>query len=314
MEHLQKVNHENIVRILGWVKWSFAIGIVLEYCEGGNLRDLLLDRSVPLDVPILVSLLSKTAKALDACHSLPSKRLIHGDVKPENVLLSKTLVPKLCDFGSAELATLGSSTTVNPAARSKREKIEYTPHYTAPEKLIDFAMKPTKELDVYAFAILMHMVLTRQIPYPTENPGLLDTIRAGARPGCQIIRERNQILNVRDKAVVEELEALMKRSWNQNPSARPTMVEVSRILQRLLDQQDPEVIEQQVAGVLRQMNLQDREQRERSQFIPLHQFCAQTSSFAGNKLLTINIPCIYCPILYWAHKFCKSLVCHVENC
>nr|CAB3265595.1 receptor-interacting serine/threonine-protein kinase 1-like [Phallusia mammillata] len=283
MEHLQKADHENVVRVFGYVKWSFAMGIVMEYYKGGNLKELLQDTSKELGLAVRVRILYEIASAMAFCHNLPDKRLIHQDLKPENVMFSKELHCKIIDFGGAELATYSISANVNPLARSKKERPQFTPYYTAPEKLKDLTMKPRKQHDVYAFSMITYWTLTRKAPYPRltqeERRELLEEIKKGKRPDCQEIHDWIQTLDGEDKEIAEQLQLLMKRCWDQDPTKRPTMTEIKEELKTRLDQQKTTKLLSQVLTTLTQMGSDEQPQVSEGQSVPLHYFSTRAGNF-----------------------------------
>jgi len=120
----------------------------MEYVDGGNLHDFLHDRehstvawSVRLNIAFGV------VSALAYIHNFKAKKsYCHGDIKPENVLLTKTMQVKLADFGSARLihATGASSTTTTSVG-----KPQYTLIYVAPELLDDDSPDQNPMMDMY---------------------------------------------------------------------------------------------------------------------------------------------------------------------
>jgi serine/threonine protein kinase len=97
------MHHPNIVRILA-VNQDKTTGqyyIVMEFVEGGNLRDFLVIRK-KLDVKEALVLLDECSSALAYAYT---RGLTHRDLKPTNVLIASLGVAKLVDFGLAEIAT-----------------------------------------------------------------------------------------------------------------------------------------------------------------------------------------------------------------
>ena len=93
-----RLSHPNIVQILNVDRDGEGLYLVLELMEGGNLRELI--RTSPLQLPIALAYLRQMLQALEHAHE---HGLLHRDVKPENILLTKAGVPKLADFGLAWL-------------------------------------------------------------------------------------------------------------------------------------------------------------------------------------------------------------------
>nr|CAB3265603.1 receptor-interacting serine/threonine-protein kinase 1-like [Phallusia mammillata] len=237
----------------------------MEYCEGGALRELLCNNS-SLGIALCVRLLLQTAKAIKHCHGLPDKSLIHCDLKPGNILLTKDLNCKLADFGAAELVSIDSL-----RKRSKNESPQYTRIYTAPEKLKNFFMTPTKEIDIYAFGITMYVLLICDGLFdPSGDTTLMfDAIKNGQNLDCAKIEEMITTLNQKDRKVVEELQKLMKRCWQYLPAKRPNISEIVDILQQQFEKYSRSEIKQQVERILKNINSNDHSQANRANYISL---------------------------------------------
>jgi serine/threonine protein kinase len=91
-----RLSHTHIVPILSIDSDGQGPYLVLEYMEGGSLRQLL--RQGHLQLPVALAYLRQLLQALQHAHQ---QGLIHRDVKPENILLSRAGLPKLADFGLA---------------------------------------------------------------------------------------------------------------------------------------------------------------------------------------------------------------------
>ncbi len=91
--------------------------------------------------------------------------IIHGDIKPANILLDESFTPKIGDFGAAR-----SLTTKYPSVRGST-------NWMAPELLTelhdDHATAPTKECDYFSFGVLAYLMLSGKHPYRYEHPSSL---------------------------------------------------------------------------------------------------------------------------------------------
>ncbi|XP_035240567.1 cyclin-dependent kinase-like 1 isoform X2 [Anguilla anguilla] len=141
-----KLKHVNLVNLLEVFRRKRRLHLVFEFCEQTVLNEL--DRH-PRGVPeaLLKSIVWQTLQAVNFCHM---HSCIHRDVKPENILLTKSGIIKLCDFGFARILTgPGDDYTDYVATR----------WYRAPELLVgDTQYGPP--VDVWAlgcvFAELLH--------------------------------------------------------------------------------------------------------------------------------------------------------------
>lgn len=94
-------------------------------------------------------LLYETTSALEYLHfDNPNRSFVHGDLKPQNVLLSKDLTVKLADFGSTEIEKAVGVTSVSINIKPNRQ---HTPFYTAPEFLKDPFLPKNCSMDVYRY-------------------------------------------------------------------------------------------------------------------------------------------------------------------
>jgi NIMA (never in mitosis gene a)-related kinase len=105
-EVLAHMNHPHIVKYYqSFVHRDSVVCIVMEYCEGGDLQQLLRSRAgEPFPEDEAVGMVAQIALALQYCHT---RRILHRDLKPSNVYLTKTGLLKLGDFGMAR--TLGKT-------------------------------------------------------------------------------------------------------------------------------------------------------------------------------------------------------------
>ncbi|KTG36096.1 hypothetical protein cypCar_00012618, partial [Cyprinus carpio] len=98
---LKQLKHVNLVNLLEVFRRKRRLHLVFEFCEQTVLNEL--DKH-PRGVPEaqLKNIVWQTLQAVNFCHK---HNCIHRDVKPENILLTKTGVIKLCDFGFARILT-----------------------------------------------------------------------------------------------------------------------------------------------------------------------------------------------------------------
>lgn len=157
------LDHPNILPVLDYGLMSKPHGnpfLVLPYCTGGSLRDLLRDRSFyPLKT--VLPLLEQIAAALDYAHA---SGFIHGDVKPENVLLSSDRKHVyLSDFGMSNVFAIQERfSTVTHDHQGG------TTAYLSPEQISEGQRTPLS--DIYAFAVTAYELLTGHIPFDPKLP------------------------------------------------------------------------------------------------------------------------------------------------
>ena len=168
-EALSRLNHPNIVKILGTINEKGHHYIVMEFVSGGSLRDLI-DKvgSLPIDRVLSISL--ELADALTRAHHL---KIIHRDLKPGNVLLAEDGTPRLTDFG---IAYMGDRTRI-----THEGALTGTYAYLSPElcngELLD------GRSDIWSLGVLMYEMLTGQRPFAGKNgPAILMSIMSQSVP------------------------------------------------------------------------------------------------------------------------------------
>ncbi|CAK8681970.1 unnamed protein product [Clavelina lepadiformis] len=241
--HLQQANHDNIVRVYGWTQWPKAVAIIMEYLPAGNLKAILMDEDVVLGPLLRARFGAEISNGLAFIHNLfDNKRLLHGDIKPENILMTEDLHCKIGDFGAAQLSSYTGSTTT--ARYKAKDSVQMTLLYAAPERLQDISTKLTPKYDTYSYGMTLHMILAREMPIDVGTPleTFTDRVIEGQRPSVQSIHEYIQGLGDEgtgeDAAMIRVLNEEMIRCWQQDPADRPTMTEVKDRLQSQLQNRD----------------------------------------------------------------------------
>jgi eukaryotic-like serine/threonine-protein kinase len=146
-----RLRHPHIIPIL-----DFGISpqdmpfLVMEYATGGTIRDRFW-HGMSLPLPEIVTYTAQLASALQFAHS---RRLIHRDVKPENILLSSDGTVLLSDFGIAKMMEQSSTMSHNAQAG--------TPAYMAPEQ---GQGEPCPASDQYALAVVVYEWLAARRPF-----------------------------------------------------------------------------------------------------------------------------------------------------
>lgn len=162
LEMVSALDHANILPVLDRGQSESGAFLVLPYMEGGNLRRMLDGRSF-CPMPDLLPLLRQVAAGVDHAHSVG---VIHGDIKPENILLGGSpRVARLADFGVARhfvvedtVATWGGIT--RPPAGSSA--------YLSPEQLLKNEQSPRS--DLYSLALVAYELLTGRLPFDLKAP------------------------------------------------------------------------------------------------------------------------------------------------
>jgi len=146
---LLKVQHRNLVSLLGCCASSGQKMLVYPYFPNGSLDHILFNRekSVQLDWPRRYQIIIGLARGLLYLHEESPVKIIHRDIKASNVLLDDKLNPKISDFGMARLFLEDDLTHVNTF------KISGTYGYMAPEYAMNGYL--STKTDVFSFGILV---------------------------------------------------------------------------------------------------------------------------------------------------------------
>lgn len=178
---VSKLQHANIVTIYEHFSHDGRHVIATEYVEGETLRQLL--RRGPLDWREVTRISVQIAAALEAAHHAG---VIHRDIKPENVMLQKSGMVKVLDFGIAkyigqiEQTERGSSPEdleavsipiVNRDDQTRTGLEFYTRGYASPEQVKqDKNNEPDARTDIFSLGVLMYELLTGEWPFLGETP------------------------------------------------------------------------------------------------------------------------------------------------
>ncbi|XP_048440894.1 calmodulin-binding receptor-like cytoplasmic kinase 3 [Pyrus x bretschneideri] len=157
VELLAKIDHRNLVKLLGYVEEGNERLIITEYVANGTLREHLdcqhgkiLEFNQRLEIAIDV------AHALTYLHLYAEKQIIHRDVKSSNILLTESMRAKVADFGFARLGPMDADRT------HISTKVKGTVGYLDPEYMKTYQLTPKS--DVYSFGILLIEILTGRRP------------------------------------------------------------------------------------------------------------------------------------------------------
>jgi serine/threonine protein kinase len=170
IEAIQRLRHPNILEILDYSPGSGSDSppfLVLPWCKGGNLRDLNPSGDfIPLTSAL--PLLRQLASAVDYAHQ---QGVVHGDIKPENVLLStdKSHV-FLADFGMAKYFDVTDRVrdTGETSGPGQDTGIGGTSAYLSPEQLD--ANRQSTSSDIYSLGLLAYELVTGGLPFNIRAP------------------------------------------------------------------------------------------------------------------------------------------------
>ncbi len=168
---LMDFRNDNIVDVQDHFIQGRSHYIVMEYIDGPSLKDLLEEQRY-LDNCTAAYICLHTADALRYAHS---KSVVHRDVKPANILISKKGEVKLADFG---IASTRDPDTGEDTLTTEGTTLG-TPAYMAPEQF-ENSRTVDHRADLYSLGVMMYEMLTGQKPFPGGfNPETIRTIQKG---------------------------------------------------------------------------------------------------------------------------------------
>lgn len=182
--------HEHIVRVYDWAQdpATMSYFIIMEYLDGEDLAGLMAHAG-PLPLARVLGLLEPVGLALD--YAWDKQHLVHRDIKPGNVFVTRDGDVKLLDFGIAARArSAGAGTGTGAGAGAGAAPLpgreapadSGTSVYRAPESS-DAALVPVRTLDVYAVAVMIYQMLSGRAELahlPDQAPGSLTPAQWGA--------------------------------------------------------------------------------------------------------------------------------------
>lgn len=151
------LQHPNIVAVYDVGRSGNINYIVMELIDGRPLSELIREKA-PFHYKMAIKIAKQVAAALSLAHQ---HNIIHRDVKPHNIMITKDGIAKLTDFGIAQAV---SDTTMV----ADTNKIIGSVHYFSPEQARGAHVD--ERSDIYSLGIVIYEMLTAKVPYDGENP------------------------------------------------------------------------------------------------------------------------------------------------
>jgi tRNA A-37 threonylcarbamoyl transferase component Bud32 len=199
---LAVVNHPNCVRVYDLVEEPDGLALVMEYLEGRSLAEIV-DSQGPLDDIAAGRLWSTMAGALAAAHE---KGVLHRDIKPSNVILDRSGIAHLIDFGIARSQGDSKMTATGMMIG--------TPDFVAPEQAMGSPASPAS--DAWQLAATVSYALSGQPPRGTRETPMAALMAAARAEPVSKLPDRSAHARI------------LIASLDQEPRRRPTLVSVRR--------------------------------------------------------------------------------------
>ncbi|XP_069194832.1 cyclin-dependent kinase-like 4 isoform X2 [Procambarus clarkii] len=204
---LKQLHHPNLINLIEVFRRKRKLHLVFEFCERTVLNEL---ESNPKGLPDekVKSIIYQLVQAIGYCHK---HNCIHRDVKPENILITKSGVVKLCDFGFARMLNPGDNLTDYVATR----------WYRAPELLVGDTQYGTP-VDVWAIGCVFAELAKGEALWPGKSDVdqlyLIRKSLGDLLPDHMRIFKDNEFfrgLNIPEPDTLESIEAKMQKSFSR---------------------------------------------------------------------------------------------------
>ncbi|GDY30956.1 Stk1 family PASTA domain-containing Ser/Thr kinase [Gandjariella thermophila] len=217
------LNHPAIVAVYDTGETKTEYGplpyIVMEYVDGRTLRDIVKTQG-PLSGKRAMEIMADVCAALDFSHR---HGIVHRDVKPANVMITRTGAVKVMDFGIARAVADGQASVTQTAA------VIGTAQYLSPEQARGEAVDARS--DVYAAGCVLFELLTGEPPFTGDSPVAV---------AYQHVREEPKPPSSLNPQVTPALDAIALKALSKNPANRyQSAAEMRADLVRVLSGQRP---------------------------------------------------------------------------
>ncbi|MEP7292604.1 MAG: protein kinase [Chloroflexota bacterium] len=216
--------HPNIVTVHDVGSDGPTHYIVMEFVEGTDLKRIIKAEGA-LSIDRAINLAIQICGGIGFAHRAG---LVHADVKPQNILVTKDDVVKVTDFGIAQAL----SSDAQPG--EKQQVVWGSPHYFAPEQAR--GEKPTPASDVYSIGIVLFEMLTGRLPYTGANQQELALAH---------IRDRIPMVTEFNPNVPDSLARIVLKTMSKEPASRYRLADqLGHILASYRDRGRDETTEQ----------------------------------------------------------------------
>ncbi|CAE6418247.1 unnamed protein product [Rhizoctonia solani] len=211
-----KCDHPGILKVIGFVRIGGHILLVSPWMKNGSLMEYI--SQCPG-----VDRLWLSIELVTAIEYLHLQGIVHGDIKPNNIVVSDDGRVQLTDFGSAVFLRFSS------LCFTQTVHIKGTLRYMAPELLIGARDHCSIQTDVYALGITILYIMSGELPYADKSDFQVwaEVVMKKSLPTRPNFCEYS---GVRSEDADEKLWGLLVRCWSHIPDDRPTAAEVKHVL------------------------------------------------------------------------------------
>jgi serine/threonine protein kinase len=204
--------------------------LVYEFLSNGSLDDILhSDKMGTLNLVARLRIAAESADGLAYMHSKTSTKILHGDVKPANILLDDNLLPKISDFGISRLI---------PRDKEHTAQVIGDMSYMDPVYLQTGLL--TEKSDVYSFGVVLLELISKKKATHSDNYKLVNSFLDDHKKGQKSTELYDKdIAAESDLEILDSIAALAVECLNLDVDQRPAMTEVAHRLLMLYQSRLP---------------------------------------------------------------------------
>ena len=218
-EQASALNHPNIAAIYDVIEEQDEILLVMEYVEGTPLRAMMQGKK-GLSNDEFFNIGVQGLEGLNAAHE---KGILHGDIKPENIMLTPEGRIKILDFGVARRFSMGRADEATLTMATLSGAVNGTPAYMAPEVLMQ---KPYDgRADLFSMGLVYYEMLGG--PQPFETDSIAGTMASVLHTEPPPIEQLNPKVPANVSSVVQTM--LAKDPVQRYSTARDVLVDLRRV-------------------------------------------------------------------------------------
>ncbi len=189
------LNQQNIISIYDVQEENGVPYIVMEYVEGGNIKDII-HRQGKIDKDTMLNYAKQIALALKEAHQ---HKIVHRDIKSQNIMITKNNMVKVADFGIAKAVSSSTITAVGTIMGSV--------HYFSPEQARGGYID--ERSDIYSMGIVMYEMITGKLPFDGDSPVTI---------ALKHLQEEIQFED--DDNIPSEVKDLIRKATQKSPDRR----------------------------------------------------------------------------------------------
>uniref|UniRef100_A0A453MI26 Protein kinase domain-containing protein n=3 Tax=Aegilops tauschii TaxID=37682 RepID=A0A453MI26_AEGTS len=220
--NMSQVSHKNIVRLIGCCREADHPMLVFELVSNGTVNDILHGgNNAPLKLDVRLSIVAESAQGLAYLHSQARIKILHGDVKPANILLDENCMPKIAGFGISRLIIGDKEYT---------GRIIGDMNYMDPIYLQEGLL--TLKSDVYSFGVVILEVISRKKAIYSDNHGLVRSFLEVHKEGKKATElfDKDIAVTTGDLEILNCLAEIAVECISLDVDQRPTMTDVAERL------------------------------------------------------------------------------------